>query len=103
MADKKLEDKTSSVFYHDWIYTLDLLPEEEAGRLLLYLLRFAKDRTKHEFGKEEKHLALLYANYCRIIENDFKKWAESCGQKSENAKKRWEKEREQHDDAEGVP
>ena len=72
--------------YLDNEETLNLLSDEDRGRLLSLLIRFAKGEDIPEI-KDNLPLAILFSVMSRQIERDFAVYEQKCIRNRENAKK----------------
>ena len=72
--------------YLDNEETLNLLSDEDRGRLLSLLIRFAKGEDIPEI-KDNLPLAILFSVMSRQIERDFAAYEQKCIRNRENAKK----------------
>ena len=76
------ENKKSFVAYCDWENQLDLLSDEEAGKLFRHLLAFVNDRNP-EFSKEDRILKMAFEPIRLQLKRDLDKYEEVKKKRSE--------------------
>ncbi|MBE6876866.1 MAG: hypothetical protein E7496_09155 [Ruminococcus sp.] len=88
MADKK----KSFILYLDRKKELDMLTDEQAGKLFKAVYQYAEDGKEPEFG--ELVLTVMFSVFRSQMDMNAEKYAEICKKRSENQHKRWEKQKE---------
>lgn len=83
------ENKKSVLLYCDLIHVVDVLSDEEAGRLFKHYLRYINDLNP---CAEDRLTSLLFEPIKQSLKRDLKKWEAKSLKNSENANKRWHKE-----------
>ena len=81
-------DKKSVLLYCDIIHTVDVLTDEEAGKLFKHYLRYINDLNP---CSEDRLTALLFEPIKQNLKRDLKKWESKSLKNSESAKMRWDK------------
>lgn len=86
------EDKKSFVAYIDWKSQIDLLSDEEAGKLIKHLFAYVNDEDP-EFDKSERLLIMAFEPIKLQLKRDLKKYEKTKSEKSANGAignlKRW--------------
>ena len=80
------EDKKSFLFYCNWINTFEAITEEQAGRLILHILRYVNDQNPES---PDDLTNILFQQFKYILKQDLDKYEAKRLKNSENAKKRW--------------
>ena len=86
--------KQSFLMYMDYQEHLELLTEEEIGKLVLALFRYTKDGSLPDWPKEDRSFAALFMAFSFIrkqMDRDRDRYEETCAKNKENVQKRWGK------------
>lgn len=78
-------DKKSFLIYLDNSEEVEMLSDQQAGKLLKSLMKFAKNGEKPDFS--DGMLRMAFSFMSRAIERDTEKYMEICKKRSEYAKK----------------
>ena len=81
--------KKSFILYFDCKKQIDMLSDEQAGKLFKGLFEFAVFGKSPEFSDGMLNMAFSFIS--AQIERDTAKYQETCMKRSENAKKQWNK------------
>ena len=74
------KDKSSFIFYTDWVHIFDALSTEDSGKLIKQMLDYVNDRNPEELG------GLMNAVYAPIkarLKKDLRKWEETREKRAE--------------------
>ena len=86
-----MAEKKGFILYYDWEEYFDALEStEEVGELILALFAFAKRGEVEQFTGA---LKMAFTMMTRTIARDSEKWEMECRNRSEAARKRWDKEK----------
>lgn len=86
-----MAEKKGFILYYDWEEYFDALEStEEVGELILALFAFAKRGEVEQFTGA---LKMAFTMMTRTIARDSEKWEQECKNRSEAARKRWDKEK----------
>ena len=80
--------KKSFLLYLDQDYLVDMLKEEEAGRLFRDLFRYGKDHTVPDYG-DNRALSMAFQTFKTTMDRDAEKYEAMCEKNRTNARKRW--------------
>ena len=89
------EKKKSFVLYVDRKKELDLLSDEQLGKLFRAIYSYVDTGIEPDF--EDLALRILFSVFQSQIDANAEKYAETCRRRSENVKKRWEKQKNTKD------
>ena len=89
------EKKKSFVLYVDRKKELDLLSDEQLGKLFRAIYSYVDTEIEPDF--EDLALRILFSVFQSQIDANAEKYAETCRRRSENVKKRWEKQKNTKD------
>lgn len=84
------KEKKSILFYVDWGKTFNALPDDKAGQLVKHLCAFVNDDHPET---DDVLINAVFANMQATLERDLDKWKAKSKKNSENALKRWAKDR----------
>lgn len=73
-------------FFIDSLKELDLLTDEQTGKLLKALLRYAENGEEPDFS-DDKAIMLMFSMMSRRIDRDFERYSKVCEKRSEVGKK----------------
>lgn len=91
LGDMSMAEKKGFILYYDWEEYFDALEStEEVGELILALFAFAKRGEVEQFTGA---LKMAFTMMTRTIARDSEKWEQECKNRSEAARKRWDKEK----------
>ncbi|MBA1336758.1 MAG: hypothetical protein HPY66_3194 [Firmicutes bacterium] len=81
--------KKSFILYHDYRQHLELLSDEEKGKLLMALFEYSEDGVIPDF---DGMLKMAFSFIKAQIDRDAAKYAAVCEKNRENIQRRWKKE-----------
>ena len=81
-------DKKSFLFYCDWIETIEILSDEQAGQLIKHIMRYVNDQAPEN---NDPFVSLAFAPIRAALKRDLEKYESKRKKNSENALKRWGK------------
>lgn len=84
-----MAEKKSFILYFDNAKQINMLTDEQAGKLFKALFKFAETGEETEF--EDLALNIVFSFIADIIRRDTEKYDSVCNKNSKSAKKRWEK------------
>lgn len=87
MAVEAPNSKKSFLIYLDDMESVNLLSDEQAGKLFKSLFSYTVDGEVTEFTKEEGLTKMLYFQVVNKIKRDTIKWLDKSATNKENAKK----------------
>lgn len=86
----KKEKSSFVVHYSKANQVVDELTDEEAGALFKALINYEIHGEPHEFS--DRCLRMIYKSMCFDLDENRKKYKETCERREESIRKRWEKE-----------
>lgn len=84
--------------YHSYLDSIELLNDEERGRLFTALLEYSANRVLIQLDGNER---FAFSSMRSQIDRDIKRYEEKCRKQSENARKRWQTQ--ESDLCHGIP
>lgn len=84
-----MAEKKSFMIYLDNEKQVNMLTDEQAGKLFKALFEFAKDGTETDFN--DGMIAMAFSFMADSIKRDTEKYESICQKRAENIKKRWNK------------
>ena len=84
-----MAEKKSFMIYLDNEKQVNMLTDEQAGKLFKALFEFAKDGTETDF--DDGMIAMAFSFMADSIKRDTEKYESICQKRAENIKKRWNK------------
>ena len=79
--------------YYNYRQHLELLTDEQRGRLLIALMNFGEYGEIPDFNNDGM-LQMAFSFISAQLERDNEKYSETCKKRAENIKKRWEKSKD---------
>ncbi len=95
-GDEKMAEKKSFMLYYDYRQHLEILNNEQRGKLLMALFDFAELDELPDFNNDGM-LKMAFSFMSSQIRRDNEKYEKMCQKQAENIKKRWEKNNIQND------
>lgn len=90
-----MAEKKSFLIYLDNQKQVNILTDEQAGKLFKALFEFAKDGTETDF--DDGMIAMAFSFMADSIRRDTEKYELICQKRAENIKKRWNKKQDEID------
>ena len=88
-----MAEKKSFMIYLDNEKQVNMLTDEQAGKLFKALFEFAKDGTETDFN--DGMIAMAFSFMADSIKRDTEKYESICQKRAENIKKRWNKKQDE--------
>lgn len=88
-----MADKKSFLIYLDNQKQVNMLTDEQAGKLFKALFAFAKDGIETDF--DDGVIAMIFSFMSDSIKRDTEKYESICQKRAENIKKRWNKKQDE--------
>ena len=88
-----MAEKKSFMIYLDNEKQVNMLTDEQAGKLFKALFEFAKDGTETDF--DDGMIAMAFSFMADSIKRDTEKYESICQKRAENIKKRWNKKQDE--------
>lgn len=88
-----MAEKKSFMIYLDNEKQVNMLTDEQAGKLFKALFEFAKDGTETDFN--DGMIAMAFSFMTDSIKRDTEKYESICQKRAENIKKRWNKKQDE--------
>lgn len=88
-----MADKKSFLIYLDNQKQVNMLTDEQAGKLFKALFAFAKDGIETDF--DDGVVAMIFSFMSDSIKRDTEKYESICQKRAENIKKRWNKKQDE--------
>ena len=88
-----MADKKSFLIYLDNQKQVNMLTDEQAGKLFKALFAFAKDGIETDF--DDAVVAMIFSFMSDSIKRDTEKYESICQKRAENIKKRWNKKQDE--------
>lgn len=87
-----MSKKKSFIMFLDRKEEINMLTDEQSGKLFKAIFEYVDSGAEPDFS--ELALAILFSIFKSQIDANTEKYAKVCERRSENQKKRWEKQRE---------
>lgn len=94
------ENKKSVLLYCDIIHTVEVLSDDEAGRLFKHYLRYINDQNPNP---PDKITQIVFEPIKQNLKRDLNKWRSKSERNSTIAKDGWKKRKESGGDATALP
>lgn len=88
-----MAEKKSFMIYLDNEKQVNMLTDEQAGKLFKALFEFAKNGTETDF--DDGMIAMAFSFMADSIKRDTEKYESICQKRAENIKKRWNKKQDE--------
>ena len=89
-----MAEKKSFLIYLDNQKQVNMLTDEQAGKLFKALFEFAKNGTETDF--DDGMIAMAFSFLADSIRRDTEKYESICQKRAENIKKRWNKKQDEN-------